>query len=426
LPHARPRGHGHDASGRHRLTRGAQLNALRQFDASFWRYIASFSIFSFSVFIFQELYPLYLEAHGQGVTVIGNASLALNVGCIAGTVPAVLLMRWLGLKGTHLLSIVAVCIASALRLRYQSALSIYGFAFVSGFFFAVLTVGVAVTITHLTTASNRALGFSCFFVATIAAGFFGDAVGGEMPGLLEWAEHGAHHGERLFTATLFACAIGVSSIVPALRLRLAGEMVRQALRFPRGSEVASLVGAIAVWQFAVGLFAPFFALYFSSHLGASVRSIGLDLATGQVVGAVFTMFAPMWVNWWGSVRSIRFFMFTAGASAFFMTLTEASLASGIGYAIYTGYLAMVQPPLNTLLMNAVKPDEQAGASMASSLFGFSAVAAGGYVGGQLIDLLGWPQMLALAGAACMAAAVAFVVLVKPEGPPARLRTAEAA
>jgi predicted MFS family arabinose efflux permease len=80
-----------------------------------------------------------------------------------------------------------------------------------------------------------------------------------------------------------------------------------------------------------------------------------------------------------------------------------------------GYVAMVQPPVDTLLMDAVHPEDRAGASMTNSLFGFIAVAAGGYTGAQLIDALGYPEMLALAGTACMAAAVAFVVLVRPDG-----------
>jgi predicted MFS family arabinose efflux permease len=39
--------------------------------------------------------------------------------------------------------------------------------------------------------------------------------------------------------------------------------------------------------------------------------------------------------------------------------------------------------------------------MVSSLFSFMAVAAGGFVGGRLIDILGYAPMLALSGAACM-------------------------
>jgi len=352
---------------------------------------------------------------------MGNTVLVFNIGCIAGTVPAVLLMRRLGLKGTHILAAVGVNVASALRLCYQSELMIYGFAFVAGFFLSVLAVGIPVIVSRLTRPDNRALAFSCFFIATISSGFFGDAIGGEMPGILEAMEHGHHHGDRLFTAVLFSCAIGITAVVPAVSMRIAGTAEEQKLTFPRDREARRLIVAIAMWGFAVGLFSPFFTMYFSSHLGASVRTIGLDLAGGQVVGAIFTLFAPMWVAYWGMARSIRFFMFTAGAAAFFMTLTEAYLLSGLGYAIYMGYVAMVQPPLNTLLMNTVRADEQAGASMANALFGFVAVAAGGYIGGQLIVLLGYAQMLAFAGAACMAAAVTFVLLVKPDPPTAPLR-----
>jgi predicted MFS family arabinose efflux permease len=128
----------------------------------------------------------------------------------------------------------------------------------------------------------------------------------------------------------------------------------------------------------------------------------------------------MFIAGWGAVRSVRFMMFAAGTCAFFLSLVMHTIAVGVGYAIYMGYVAMVQTPLNTLLMNQVREDEQAGASMMSSLFSFMAVAAGGFVGGRLIDLLGYAPMLALSGAACMSAAVLFVILVKKHDEPGSL------
>jgi len=357
------------------------------------------------------------------VTVIGNTAFAFNVGCIAGTIPAVILMRRLGLKRTFIVSLVGYNVASAFRLWDITPMEVYGFAFLAGFFLAILSVGIPVTISRLTTAENRQLGFTCFFITTIVSGFFGDAIGGELPGILDRLEHGQGHDEHLLGSLFIACGLGLAAVLPALVIRLARDAQPPTLRLPHGPAIRRLIGAFAFWSLAIGLFAPFFGVYFSSHLGASVRTIGLDLASGQIVGALFTAFAPMWVAAWGPVRSIRFFMFAAGASAFFMTLTEASLASGVGYAIYMGYLAMVQPPLNTLLMNSVKPEEQAGASMVNSLCGFSAIALGGFVGGRLIDALGYPEMLALAGAGCMAAAVMFVILVPPDENASRIRFA---
>jgi len=393
-----------------------KTDALRQFDDTFWSYLASFSLLSFSIVIFGALYPLFLDEHvGKAVSIMGNATLATNLGCVAGAVPAVMLMRRFGLKGAHIVAIVGINVAMALRLFYDSVFMTYGFAFVAGFFLSVLAVGIPVIVARITSRGNRVLAFSCFFVATIGASVVAMAIAGEMPGVLDAMDHGHHHGERLLTALLFGCAIGITAVVPAVSMNIERRGVEQRLRIPRGRRAHGLITAIALWNFAVGLFAPFFTLYFSSHLGASMRVIGLKLAAGQLIGAVFMVFAPMWVARWGMVRSIRFFMFGAGAAAFFMTLTEQHLASGIGYAIYMGYVAMVQPPVDTLLMDAVHPEDRAGASMTNSLFGFIAVAAGGFTGAQLIDALGYPEMLALAGTACMAAAVAFVVLVRPDG-----------
>lgn len=389
------------------------LNDLRQFDASFWRYLAAFSLFSVGLFILAELYPLYLQDYKVSVVMIGDASLAQNLGSMAGTIPAIFLMRTPGLKGATLLSLAGIGIASALKLWYTEPLMVYGGAFASGFFLAVLSVGIPVTVSRLTTPATRALGFSCFFVTTIASGFFGDVIGGELPYFIGDAFSVEKHGEQLFLASFLACVLMLAAMVPVARMRLAEGDHRQALRVPRDAGTVRLIVAMAAWSFAVGLFAPFYSLYFSVHLHQPVHTIGLDLAGGQVVGAVFTLFAPMFIAGWGAVRSVRFMMFAAGTMAFFLSLVSSPILVGVGYAVYMGYVAMVQTPLNTLLMNQVREEEQAGASMINSLGGFSAVAAGGFIGGRLIDVLGFPPMLALSGAACMFAAVVFVVLVKP-------------
>lgn len=389
-------------------------NNIRQFDASFWRYLTSFFVFSVGVFIFAELYPLYLVAHDHSGNVISDASVALNVGSILGTVPAVFLMRWLGLKVTTLVSLAGASLASAARLWHESALMIYGGALAAGFFFAVLTIGIAVTVSRLTTPSNRALGFSWFFGVTISAGFFGDAIGGELPDLIGRLWGIARSADSMLAATIFACGLSLASVIPAMGLRYSSDAQQQQgkISIPRDATTVRLMVAIAVWNVAVGLFAPFYAVYFSKYLNVPVRTIGLDLASGQIVGAIFTMFAPAFINARGAIGSVRLMMFFAGASAFFLSFASTTITVGVGYAMYMGFVAMAQVPLQTLLMNRVRIEEQPSVSMLNSLVVFSALAVGGFIGGQFIDILGYPSMLALAGACCMLASIVFVGMVK--------------
>lgn len=394
---------------------------LGQFDADFWRYVGSFAVFSVGVYVFAELYPLVLQEAGHGVVVVGDASLALNLGSIAGVIPALFLVRLVGLAATNAACIAGVALASAARLWHTHPAMIYGGAFAAGFFFAVLTVCIAVIVSRLTTPANRALAFSWFFGLTIAAGFVGDTIGGELP---DWMAALAPVAHPKLAAALLACGLSLVAAALALGLRIPGAASgHERLRFPRDRPTLRLLLAVGGWNFAVGLFAPFYVTYFSTYLGASVREIGLDLASGQVVGAIFTIFVPMWIAGWGAVRSVRFMMFTAGTSAFFLSLVASPWAVGVGYAAYMGYVAMAQPAMQTMLMNQVRPEEQAGTSMINSLVTFSAVAAGGFAGGRLIEVLGYPPMLALAGAACMLAAVVFVVMVRGVPDPVPRRAA---
>ncbi len=399
----------------------------RQFDGNFWRYVASYSLFWFGVFIFAELYALYMGDRGYGVVVLGNASLALNLGSIAGTIPAVYLMRRLGLTRTTVASFAGASVASAARLWHDQALMVYGGAFAAGFFFAVLAVGIAVIVSRLTTPANRATGFGWFFGVTIFAGFLGDAVGGELPGIVARVAGTLAQSDALLAAALVACVVSFVSVVPAAGLRFPETASQKAgLNVPREPAVVRMLVAIAVWNFAVGLFAPFYAVYFATYLHEAVLTIGLDLASGQVVGALFVALAPALVAARGAIVGARYTMFLAGAGAFFLTIVSSALAAGVGYAIYMGFVAMAQVPLQTLLMNRVRTDEQSGASMVNALVGFCAVAAGGFVGGELIAALGFPPLLALAGATSMLAALVFVVLVKADPSEGEGRIAAAA
>lgn len=388
---------------------------LRQFDGNFWRYLGSYSLFWFGVFIFAELYALYMRELGYGVVVLGNASVALNLGSIAGTIPAVFLMRRLGLARTTAVSFAGASLASAVRLWHDHALAVYGGAFAAGFFFAVAAVGIAVIVSRLTTPGNRAVGFGWFFAVSIGAGFLGDAVGGELPGL--FARHfGLPQGaDAMLVAALVACAVSLASAAPAAGLRFPSVPVQgRAMNIPREPAVARILIAVCVWNFAVGLFAPFYAVYFSNWLHEPVSAIGLDLAGGQVVGALFVAFAPAVVAARGPVTGARFMMFFAGACALFLAVAASPLTAGVGYAAYMGFVAMAQVPLQTLLMNRVRTDEQSGASMLAALVGFCAVAAGGFVGGELISSFGFGPLLVLAGAMSMLAALVFVVLVRTD------------
>jgi MFS family permease len=411
LPYARARGHGHDASGRHRLS--VLRLGLPQFDESFWRYVASFSLFSVGLAVIDQLYPLYLHDRGEGIVMIGNASLALYIGCVAGTVPTVLMLRYGGLRRATMVAFAGYAACSAVRILEDHPFAAYGGAFGAGFFLAVLTVGIAITVARLTKPANRVEGFSWFFVATIAASFIGNLLAGEIPAWLGHLPGEDDPGDQKAAAILAACLVSAIAAIPAGRLRFPTDRRKhERMYLPRSPVTLKLLAAVSLWSFAVGLFAPFFASYFSSHLEQPLHTVGVNFALGQVTGAVFTLFAPSFVDAWGMKRSVRFMMFGAGVCAFFLSLVDTVLPNLIGYSIYMGFVTMAKAPLDTLLMNQARTEEQAGMSVIFTLCAFAAVAVGSYVGGRLIALLGYDEMLAIAGACCMLAAVGFIGLMR--------------
>lgn len=383
---------------------------FRSFNSNFWRFLACFGCFAVGVLIFNELYPLYLLAHGKDVVLVGKVSLALNIGTVIGTIPAAFMLQRLGIRKTLLLSFFGTGLASAVRAFHANGFALFGGAFAAGFFFAVLTVAAVVAISQLTTPGNRARGFSLFFGTSIGSGVLGDAMGGELPGWIT-AGLGTEIGiDPMLTAILLACIINLLSVIIASKLHFEGSASLEKVIIPRSPKILRLMLTVGIWNFAFGLFTPFFVVFFSVQLGASVRSIGLDLTGGQIVAAAATLMAPMMINRLGTLPAIRTMMFLTGVGAFILCSHPRFAGIAAGYMIYTAFQAMTQPAIYTLLMNQTSKAEQAGASMLNSLVVFSSAALSGYLGGQAIHRVGYERILLNCGISCIIAGIVFSVL----------------
>jgi len=383
---------------------------FRTFNGNFWRFLASFGFFAVGVLIFNELYPLYLLSHGRDVVLIGKISLAMNIGTVAGTIPAAFMLQKLGIKKTLLVSFFGTGVASAIRVIHSSSFALYGGAFSAGFFFAVLMVTAAVAVTQLVSASDRARGYSLFFGVSIGSGVLGDAMGGELPGWIT-ALFGATIGiDSMLTAILLACIINLLSVITSGGLSFGASSSLEKIVIPRSPKIIRLMLAVGIWNFAFGLFAPFFTVFFSVHLGASVQAIGLDLTGGQIVASVATLMAPTLINRLGAISAIRIMMFLTGAGAFVLSTHPKLAGIATGYIIYTAFQAMTQPAIYSLLMNQTSNAEHAGAAMINSLVVFTAAAFSGYLGGLAIDRVGYDLMLIVCGTSCLLAGVLFAAL----------------
>ncbi len=115
----------------------------------------------------------------------------------------------------------------------------------------------------------------------------------------------------------------------------------------------------------------------------TARSIyGMELATGFTMLALAMAAVPMW-----------------------------------GAAAYTGYMMfqyMSEPGMFTYLMEGVAPSERNSASALNFLVAFAGQAIAAAVSGVMLARFGYPPVLAVASATCVAAALLFrVLLVKP-------------
>lgn len=343
---------------------------------------------------------------------IGKIFTWVNIGTVLGTLPAGLIIRYFGLKKIVILTIALGSLLCGIRALHLHSSMDYAAAGLSGFCLGLLMVAATLAITQLTSESRRAWGFSVFFGASIGATVIGDAIGAEVHNWAIWFHEGTPEEEKQLALRLSGI-ISLFGVIPALFLKLAGGTKSEPIVLPRNQVVLKLFSAIAIWNFAYGLFMPFYTVYFKEELAASMRKIGLDLTGGQVASAIAILAVPAMLKRYTARGILKGLMLGAALASFYLWLDPDPLGTGASFALLCGCIGMTQPLFVSLVMNNAKPEERTGAAIVSSLIGFTAAAASSYAGGWGISTRGYGEMLFSSGMSCVASAILFTMLIRP-------------
>jgi MFS family permease len=165
---------------------------------------------------------------------------------------------------------------------------------------------------------------------------------------------------------------------------------------------------VAVWTFAVGLFTPFFNVYFAKHLGASVERIGTLFSAGQAAQVAALLAAPALLKRFGRLNAVMAMQFATG-------LALAGLAAGsrglfgatFFYVAFMALQYMSEPGIYSLLMDGVRPHERTGASAVNFLTIFSMQAIAAAAAGTAFAHFGFRPVLCVAASLAVLAGILF-------------------
>ncbi len=368
----------------------------------FGRFLGAAFLFNLGNFIFVLLYNLPLLDRGLREDVIGLVSGAMTAGCIAGTLVAWRLSAARGIRATLITCFAAGAVVSAVRVWVTGIAALAAAAALGGVVFALWAVSIAPAVAALVSESRRPRAFGLVFSTGIATGVVGGWLGGRLP---EWL------GSR--PAALFAgCAFMALALVPAWRLRFGVRRDDEVRRFQGTPFLRRFLAALAVWSFAIGIFNPFFNVYFTTQLGATPPVIGDIFSASQLVQAAAVLSAPALLRKLGLVSGVMCVQILAGVAVAALPLAPGAAA---GAALYIAYMAgqtMSEPGTYSLLMSRVAPSFRGGASALNFLVMFSVQAVAAVGAGWAYRRFGYPTVLAVAGGAAACAGLLFRLLLK--------------
>jgi MFS family permease len=367
----------------------------------FWWFLAAAVLFNLALFVFVLLYNLRLLEFGYTEGFLGTIAGAATAGTLAGTLPAALVVRRIGLRATLIGCCAALAVLIPLRSLVTARVPLVALAVLWGLVFAAWAVLIAPAIAAAVDEKRRATAFSVFFAAMFALGIGGNWIGGRLPGWL--------HGKE--PALLFSACIMVAAIWPAWRVKVAAATPDETKVYPRSPWLMRYLGAFAVWNLATASFNPFANVYFK-RLQFGDAQIGSVFAAAQSVQVAAVLMAPMVFRRFGLVTGIVSMMAATAVGLGGLAQRPPGVRAAVAFAAYMSFQWMSEPGLNTLLMNHVAERERGGAAALNHFVAFCAQAAMAFAAGALLDRFGYGPVLTGAAVLAGAAAVLFKMLIR--------------
>jgi len=308
-------------------------------------------------------------------------------------------------RRTIAVSFVGTAVVSALRSVAAGNAALLALAFLGGLALSIWPVSIAPAIAQLTPERKRPLAFSFFFSAGIGTGIVGGMLGGRL---------GASVGKQ--AGLLIGCGMALLALWPVSKLRFPATPDRQRAVYPWSDFLVRFLLAMMVWNLATGAFNPFFNAYFARHLHFSVERIGVLFSGAQLAQVVAVLLAPLVLRRFGLVGGIALMQLMTGAGLAGLALGPAGLTAAAAYAGYMSFQWMSEPGMYTLLMNNVKPGQQAGASALNYLVIFSSQAIAATAAGVAITHVGYSWVIGAASAMALVAALLFRLLLGRSSP----------
>jgi MFS family permease len=378
---------------------------LSGFSPGYWLFYAvAFCMdLGFGLFIF--LFNLYLTDLHFDESVIGHAMAFLTLGNVAGTIPATFLVRRRGMRPLLFITLTAVPLFSILRTFILWLPAQYGLAFLTGVALCGWPICFSPAIASLTTAQNRAAGFSVAFATGIGLGALAGIAGGFLPRFFERTLPHATLVDGIRIVLQLACVLTFLGLLPLLRLSFAhhpdppGKRTRIFHPF-----LFRFLPPFILWNVVTGSFPIFGAVYLQKSFGIPLTSLGAVFSGSQLLQFGAVLLTPLLFQRIGLNRGIAAAQAVTSAFLVLLAVTRFPSFAMTFYLFYFAAQYMSTPGIYTLLMDSVPEQERSTASAVQNLSGALCQAATQAITGVSIVAFGYsPVLIAIAGVGVLTA-----------------------
>jgi predicted MFS family arabinose efflux permease len=390
------------------LWRGLRFRlSQKNLSPQFWTFFAASFCFDLGMTMYFFLYNLYLLDCGFKENFLGLMMSAMNIGSIACTIPAAILIQRLGTGKSLLFCVAAVSSVSAARALFGLPSAVLALALLGGFLTSIWAVAISPAIALLTDEESRPFGFSLVFSSGIAVGILANLAASRLPGFFMRLGSGMSEMQAKRVVLWVASAIVAVGLIPLSKLKIKEPPSTSRKIYSRNPFLLRFLLALTLWSLVTGSLSPLANVYFSQYLHTPLVRMGTIFSFSNLLQVLGILSAPYLFRKLGLVSGLVCTQLAAALLLGLLAVTSGSFPAAVVYVGFTGFLWMSEPGMFSLLMDGVAPEERAGASALNFLV-ISLVQAGAVAAtGASFTRFGYPAVLGAIAVVALIAALVF-------------------
>jgi MFS family permease len=365
--------------------------------------------------IYAVVFNLYLLRLGYGVEFVGLLGAVSLLLSAAGGIPAGIVGRRWGLRfgvlGGYWVWLAAnllIPLAEWLPLPWRSVglLAIWSMAWIGAGLYGVNRVPY---LAGLTSPQERSHTFAISTALSGMAAVVGSLFAGFLPGWIAgWTQSSLDSAAPYRYALLLPPLLYLLTL-PALHSIRDVQIVRNNQAGPAARAPVMLMAVVALvitlLMASQSAATTFFNVYMDEHLGVSTATIGILIATGQMLSVAAALGAPLLTARWGNFRTFVGAALGLALGALALAASAQWLAAGLGYMVVIALFAIVQPVKAVFHQEIISPEWRSPMSGAANMAEKVGRALMAGIGGFLIVRLGYQSMFLVAALLTLSGAI---------------------